>query len=81
MDEWTQLGFMQFVKSKKTERAHVFRIVTNDPVLLESLCEKWGTRAFTYGGQAVLTPADDIRQRCKLCEKKWTELHGSAIQA
>jgi len=75
MDEWTQLGFMQFVKSKKTERAHVFRIVTNDPVLLESLCEKWGTRAFTYGGHAVLTQADDARPRCKLCEKRAAELN------
>ncbi len=81
MDEWTQLGFMQFVKAKKQERAHVFRLVTKDPVLLESLCEKWGTRAFTYGGHAMLAPAEDGRPRCKLCEKKWAELNGGAIQA
>ena len=77
MDEWTKLGFMQFVKSKKTERAHVFRIVKNDPVLLESLCEKWETRAYHAAtGLAMLTPAEDDRQRCKSCEKKWAELNG-----
>lgn len=60
MTEWVEAGFMQFVKSKKTERAHVFRLVTNDPVLLESLCEKWGTRAFTYGGHAVHPPNQSV---------------------
>lgn len=69
MSEW-----MQFMITKKKDRAHVFQQDPNNKLVLYSLCLRWQVRKVRNTRFPALEKAYHDRPRCRNCEKRLKEI-------